>query len=132
MSEDSKSISRGMVSRVMGRAKRPTKKRVAQAATGTRGKQMRMNDHNKGTRIAARDASKFRAELQFHPCLCTLSCVPINHLVRFLFDSVPTRFCLGTWQTMLSSPLLVSWKSNPLALGPRLNALLLELWSFEY
>jgi hypothetical protein len=39
-----------------------------------------------------------------------------------LFDSVPTRFCLGTWQ-MPSSPLLVMWKSNPLALGPRLIAL---------
>lgn len=41
-----------------------------------------------------------------------------------LFDSVPTRFCLGTWQALLSSPLLVMWKSNPLALGPRLIALL--------
>jgi hypothetical protein len=52
-----------------------------------------------------------------------------------LFDSVPTRFCLGTWQTLLSSPLLVMWKSNPLALGPRLIALLkhqLECGSFEY
>ena len=53
-------------------------------------------------------------------------------LIRFLFDSVPTRSCLGTWQTMLSSPLLVTWKSNPLALGPRLNALLHKTWSFEY
>ena len=38
-----------------------------------------------------------------------------------LFDSVPTRFCLGTWQTVLSSPLLVTWEIN--SLGPRLDAL---------
>jgi hypothetical protein len=49
---------------------------------------------------------------------------PIKHQYSFLhllFDSVPTRFCLGTWHIVLSSPLLVTWKSNPL--GPRLNAL---------
>src|SRR5712672_2495903 len=48
----------------------------------------------------------------------------IRFTVLVLFDSVPTRFCLGTWQMLLSSPLLVMWKSNPLALGPRLIALL--------
>jgi hypothetical protein len=46
------------------------------------------------------------------------------HSIVVLFDSVPTRFCLGTWQTLLSSPLLVMWKSKPLALGPHLIALL--------
>jgi len=45
-------------------------------------------------------------------------------VIVILFDSVPTRFCLGTWQTLLSSPLLVMWKSNPIALGPHLVALL--------
>jgi hypothetical protein len=57
-------------------------------------------------------------------------CDPIYFSV-LLFDSVPTRFCLGTWQTVLSSPLLVMWKSNPLTLGPRLIGLF-EWWSLEY
>ncbi len=38
-------------------------------------------------------------------------CDPIYGIV-ILFDSVPTRFCLGTWQMLLSSPILVMWKSN--------------------
>lgn len=79
------------------------------------------------------------ASNQGWPSVCRLSSVSFPNTyfisvaifvaIRFtsidvLFDSVPTRFCLGTWQTLLSSPLLVMWKNNPLALGPRLIALL--------
>jgi|SRR5216684_4537411 len=91
------------------------------------------------TRVSDSDRRRvsFRAELQI-VVACLLSSVaffqPNTHFVcdpiivvlfcSVRFDSVPTRFCLGTWHALLSSPLLVMWKSNLLALGPRLIALL--------
>ena len=105
---------------------------------GSRGEESREVD----TRVGFETQTRFisgGASNQVWPSVCRLSSVsfPNTHFIfvaifccdpiysiDVLFDSVPTRFCLGTWQTLLSSPLLVMWKSNPLALGPRLIALL--------
>jgi hypothetical protein len=136
MSEDSKSKSGGIASRVLGRGERPgSGRKVTQAATSTRCVMMAMDDTRQSgawSRPISERSFKFNHLSSTNMTTCVSVTVRVQAvairssiiLIRFLFDSVPTRSCLGTWQTMLSSPLLVTWKSNPLALGPRLNALL--------
>jgi hypothetical protein len=131
MSEDSKSISGAMAGRVLG--EEPGREQVEEgevmrAAMGTRvrtgpGSQRRASF---GAEIERSGTTrKVHSSLQattfiFKICF-TSSRSEYGTRFYLLFDSVPTRFCLGTWQTVLSSPLLVTWKINPL--GPRLDAL---------